>query len=195
MLSMERPDAWQGASHASERRWYACYTRARHEKQVDRLLKERLIESYLPLVRRTQQWKDRRKQVEFALFPSYTFARFAPDELSRVISIPGIASIVRSNGYPVAIPPEEIANIQLFTASLAGEAFEAELVPLPRAGDRVRITDGPFRGVTGTVVDHRRRLKLLVGISSIGWGIQVEVDASVAEVLSGEPPGIDDTLP
>jgi transcription antitermination factor NusG len=181
MLSMERLDAWQGASHPREKGWYACYTRARHEKQVDRLLKERLIESFLPLVRRTQQWKDRKKQVPFVLFPSYTFARFSADQFHQVISIPGIASIVRNNGRPVIVPDAEITNVRLFAEALSSCEQEASLVPYPQAGDRVLVTAGPFKGVCGVVIERRHRARILIGLRAINWGMQVEVCAAHLE--------------
>jgi transcription antitermination factor NusG len=69
--------------------WYACYTRARHEKRVDEQLAERGLETYLPLLARERQWSDRRKVVEFPLFPGYVFCRFTLDELHEVLTVPG----------------------------------------------------------------------------------------------------------
>jgi transcription antitermination factor NusG len=181
-LSTGRQPAKVGeASQSAAACWYALYTRARHEKQVNRLLRERGIESFLPLVERTQQWKDRKKQVAFVLFPSYIFVRSSLDQLSGALSVPGVSTVVRNNGHPVAIAAEEIANVRLFAEALAANDWQAELVHLPRAGDHVRITTGPFQGVTGIVVDRRNRCKILVGLETIGWGVQVEVDASAVE--------------
>ena len=53
------------AESADEKRWYACYTRARHEKQVDLWFGRRGIESYLPMIPRVRQWKDRKKVVDW----------------------------------------------------------------------------------------------------------------------------------
>jgi transcription antitermination factor NusG len=164
-------------------RWYACYTRGRHEKQVDRLLQERGFESFLPLVQRTQQWKDRKKLVSMVLFPSYVFARFSLDTLHQLFSIAGVCGVVRSNGQPVAVADQEISNVRRFAEALSAGEFEPELVALPQKGDPVRIAAGPFQGVHGTVLERRKRCRVLVGVDAIGWGIQVEVDASVLETL------------
>ncbi len=40
--------------------WLAVYTKPRHEKIADEKLQEKGIESYLPLVKKTRQWKDRK---------------------------------------------------------------------------------------------------------------------------------------
>ncbi len=43
---------------------YAIRTRSRHEKMVAEQLKARGLESFLPLVKRRQQWTDRATEVE-----------------------------------------------------------------------------------------------------------------------------------
>ena len=56
-----------------KRFWLAVYTKPRHEKIADEKLQEKGIESYLPLVKRTRQWKDRKTKVWMPLFKSYLF--------------------------------------------------------------------------------------------------------------------------
>jgi transcription antitermination factor NusG len=171
-----------GAGSNGEDRWYACYTRARHEKQVDRLLQRNHVESYLPIAMRRRQWKDRETVVAFPLFPSYVFARFSLERLYTVVSTPGIATIVRRNGEPVPIRDAELENVRRFVAALSGIPAEAEVIPLPEKGDHVTITSGPFEGIRGIVAEHRGRHRILVGLQEIGWGVQIEVDAAAIAI-------------
>src|ERR1022692_3770483 len=53
--------------------WYAVYTCARHEKRVAEQMERRRLHGFVPLYRATHWWKDRRKEVVLALFPSYVF--------------------------------------------------------------------------------------------------------------------------
>lgn len=168
----------------SEPRWYACYTRARHEKKASLLLQERSIESFLPVVSRIRQWKDRTKVVSFVMFPSYVFARFALDDLGRVLSTPGIALIVRNNGRAVAIPDEEIENVRLLADAFGRSELEPETVAFPEEGDRVRISAGPFRGVEGIVIERRGVRRVLVGLPVIGQAVPVHVDPRDLEILA-----------
>jgi transcriptional antiterminator RfaH len=162
-------------------RWYACYTRARHEKKVEQLLGQRGIDSYLPTVTRVQQWKDRRRPVSFVMFPSYVFARCAPNDLSRITALPGVAGIVRQNGQPAPIAADELENVRRF-ADVAGTLEDAPQVkPLPAEGSPVHITEGPFRGIDAVVVAHRGRARVLVCLNAIGQGLEVDVDASVLQ--------------
>ena len=159
-----------------EPRWYACYTRARHEKQVDRLLRQRGIESYLPMVPRLRQWKDRKKVVEFPLFPSYLFGLFPLTELHEVLSTPGVATVVRANGQPVPIAAEDVENVRRFAAALAEQDVELEVRPFLAEGEWVEVREGPFTGVRGVVVERRNRRRVLVGLEAIGQGLEIDVD-------------------
>lgn len=187
----------QGAGASSEPmegadapRWFACYTRARHEKKVDALLRERGHESYLPLVPRERQWHDRKKVVEFPLFPSYVFVRIRRDGLSAVLSTPGVSTVVRFGGRPVPIPEEEIENVRRFTAALreGEEGAEVESAPLVTEGQRVRVASGSFEGVRGIVIQRRGRDRVLiqVGVEAIRQGLKVEVPAEVLDPLEEE---------
>ena len=158
--------------------WFACYTRARHEKRVDAQLRERGFEAYLPLVPRLRQWHDRRKVVEFPLFPGYVFVHAPSDDLSGVLSTRGIATVVRFDGRPAPIPEEDISNVRRFTRVLAASDGEwPEATPLVEEGQKVRVASGPFRGIEGSVLEDRgdNRTLIQVGMKAIGQGVKVEV--------------------
>ncbi len=167
----------------TEPRWYACYTRARHEKRVDGLLTRNGVESYLPLVPRLSQWKDRKKLVSWPLFPSYVFARFTLGRMHDILVVPGVSTIVRSRGYPTPIPEEELANVRRFADAAVAAGVCPEVVPLVNEGDWVRIAEGAFRGVEGRVVERRGRRRVLVGLRPIGQGLEVDVEARLLQVI------------
>lgn len=159
--------------------WYACYTRARHEKQVSRLLQERGLETFLPLVPRVSQWKDRRKTVEWPLFPSYVFGRFAPEDMQRVLATPGVAGLVRTNGRPARIDDEELENVRRFARALSGGKVEVEQRPFLAEGEWVEVMDGPFQGIRGIVVQRRNRRRVLIGLKAIGQALEIDIDTRV----------------
>ncbi|MGH7129435.1 MAG: transcription termination/antitermination protein NusG, partial [Planctomycetaceae bacterium] len=165
-----------GAALWAEPRWYACYTRSRHEKQVDRLLQQRGIESYLPVVPRVRQWKDRKKLVTWPLFPSYVFGWFALNDLHQVLSTPGVATVVRANGQPVPIAAEDVENVRRFAAVLAEQDVELDVRPFLVEGQWVEVMEGPFVGIRGVVIERRNRRRVLVGLEAIGQGLEIDVD-------------------
>lgn len=166
--------------------WYACYTRARHEKQVEQLLRQRGYESYLPLVPQLRQWKDRKKLVEFPLFPSYVFGRFTLKELHGILTTPGISTIVRTNGYPTPIPDRDILNVQRFAQAIAQTGIETEQRPFLVEGQWVRVLEGPFEGVEGVVIEQRGRKRVLVGVEAIGQGLEIDIDTRLLKPIKRE---------
>ncbi len=167
-----------------EPRWYACYTRARHEKQVESLLAQKGLESYLPTVPRLRQWKDRKKVVAWPLFPSYVFARFTLRHVHDVLVVPGVSTIVRADGRPTPIPDEELANVRRFVNVVAETGVVPDVRPLIQEGDWVRVVDGPFVGVEGRVVERRGRRRVLVGLGAIGQGIEVDIATQLLKVIA-----------
>ena len=167
--------------------WYALSTRARHEKQVDARLRERGFEVYLPLMPSVRQWHDRKKVVQWPLFPGYVFARFAANKAARVLGTPGVATVVRSNGHPAAISDEEIDNVRRFAAAVAETGCIPEPAPYIEQGQQVRIVRGPFAGVEGLVLEYRggERAIVQMGLRAIGQGLKVEVDARSLKVVDG----------
>jgi transcription antitermination factor NusG len=174
------------AGPGQEPRWYACYTRARHEKRVADILEERGLEHFLPLVGRWQQWKDRRKHVFFPMFPSYVFARFTLEKAHHVLSVPGVSSLVRVNGVAVPIRDDELDNVRRAAAVLASPVVEVETEPAPWLvdGRRVRVAGGPFAGVQGMVVTRLGHCRVLVGLEQIGQGLEINIDSRYLEPLA-----------
>lgn len=164
--------------------WYACYMMARREKKVHARLQERGIESFLPVVPRISQWHDRRKRIEWPLLPGYVFARCESAGLQSVLEVPGVAWLVESNGRPARIRDEEIESVARFASVLA----RSGMVPPPpvpfEPGQRVRVVSGPFAGVEGVVLERRGRRRILVGLSGIGLGFEVDVGADTLKLLS-----------
>lgn len=163
--------------------WYACYTRARHEKQVETQLKQRGLESYLPLVQQVRQWSDRKKAVQFPLFPSYVFGRFTLSEMHAVLTTPGVSTIVRANGYPTPIRERDLENVKTFVSALAEAGLEPDRRPFLLEGQWVRVLEGPFAGVEGIVVERRGRKRVLVGLAAIGQGLEIDIDTRLLKPI------------
>lgn len=160
-------------------RWYACYTRARHEKRVDAMMRDRGVETFLPLVPRESRWKDRKKLVEWPLFPSYIFGRFLLADAHLVLNIPGVSTLVKPSGRAVPIDDAELANVRLFADALRQGEVPLEPRPFLAEGMWVEVMAGPFRGVRGVVVERRGRRRMLIGLKAIGQGLEIDVEMSV----------------
>ena len=157
--------------------WFACRTRARAEKQVDRLLMRAGVETFLPVVERERQWADRKKRVEFPLFPGYTFARFRLQEQLEVVRTPGLGMVGSENGYPTPVREEEMESVRLFVRGIDATDKTPEPVDWWEPGTPIRVTAGPFRGMQGFLMENRGRTRVSVRLSALKMAFSVDLDS------------------
>ena len=55
----------------SDPRWFAVWTRSRHEQAVRQELEKKGLEAFLPTIPKWSRWKDRKKKIDWPLFPGY----------------------------------------------------------------------------------------------------------------------------
>ena len=158
-----------------ESHWFAIWTRSRHEQVVRQQLERKKIDAFLPTITRWSRWKDRKKKIDWPLFPGYCFAQFDPENALSVLKCTGVVNIVSFEGKPAAIPEYELESIRL----LIGSELQFDPCPMIREGMMVEVVHGPLRGVVGRLLrkdSHRARLVLSVDL--IGQAVSVEVDAA-----------------
>ena len=155
-------------------RWHAVWTRSRHEQVVYGQLQQKAIESFLPTISRWSRWKDRKKKVDWPLFPGYCFARFPNPTRLDVLKCSGVVTIVSVDGAPAPIPDHEIDGIrQLVESDLAYDPC-----PLIHEGDQVEVTHGPLKGVVGRLIRKNDKARLLLSVDLIGQAVSVDVEAA-----------------
>jgi transcriptional antiterminator RfaH len=126
--------------------WYVIYTKPKKEDMVSEMLRHGGIEVYNPKLRLIKYAKGRYREVVEPLFPCYIFARFAPETHLWMISYTrGVRRAVGGeNGlWHVA---EDIID---FIRSREQDGFITSRSMDIREGDKVKVTDGPFAGLTG----------------------------------------------
>jgi len=161
-----------------EASWYALYTCARHEKRVAEQIERRNFPCFLPLYRSVRRWKDRRKELELALFPGYVFVRMSLVNKLQVLDLPGVVRLVSFKGQPAALPAEEIEALR---DRLSGQ-FKIEPHSYIHTGRRVRVRSGPMEGMEGIVVRRKNRCRVIFSIDLIKRSLAIEVDEADLEV-------------
>jgi len=163
----------------SESRWVAVYTVARHEKAVARQLEERNIETFLPLYRSVHRWKDRKKEVELALFPSNVFVRISTTHKLQVLQVPGVVHIVVFNGEMAALPEQEIEALR----NGLDNQLCAEPCPYLRVGKRVLVIRGPMAGAEGILSRKKDKYRVVISVHVLMRSVAVEVDITDLELI------------
>jgi len=166
-----------GGDSSAGANWYALYTCPRHEKRVAEQIRQRRVSCFLPVYRSVRRWKDRRKELELALFPGYVFVRIAPQDRLRVLQLAGAVRFVSCNGRPVPLPEGEVES--LMNGLLGGSRVEPH--PYLKTGRRVRVRYGPFSKAQGILVRRKDRFRIVLSLDLIMRSVSVEVDESDVE--------------
>lgn len=153
--------------------WFGIHVKSRCEFRAYDDLCLRGFEAFLPLWSVRRRWSDRIKKLELPLFPGYLFCRFALPDRFKVLNAAGVAQIVGIGKDPVPIGETEIRSIQTLVAS------KMALTPWPylKAGQQIRIDNGPLAGVEGVVINAEDgKSRVIVSVTMFLRSVAVEID-------------------
>jgi transcription antitermination factor NusG len=132
------------------------------------------IEAFLPTISRWSRWKDRKKRIDWPLFPGYCFARIEIGGALPVLTCAGVVRLVSFEGRPAPIPAWQVEQVR----TLVGTDMKYDPCPLIAEGDPVVVVSGPLRGVRGHLLRKGAHARLVLNVDLIGRGVSVEVDAA-----------------
>ena len=151
--------------------WYALTVGPRKEKLTAQALRTRGFEDFLPLYSLRNQWSDRIRKIERPLFQGYVFCRFNPIERQAVLKTPDVVSIVGFGKTPEPVDDTEIAALQAVCAS----GLDAMPYPTLATGSKVRLNDGPLKGLEGVFVEDKKT-RLILSLTLLQRSVVVEID-------------------
>jgi len=158
--------------------WWACYTRARQEKQLMRKLREAEIGYYAPIIsRRYRSPAGRLRESYLPLFANYVFV--CGDEMARYAAVcSGCVSRTLTVVQPNVLV-EDLRQLQQLIQTGAPLSPEARI----DSGDRVRVKSGQFAGFEGTVIRRQQHTCLIVEVRFMNQGASVVLDDCQLDVL------------
>ena len=177
------PAAAGGEEPDDGRRWYVvhCYSgyeaKVRHnlEQRVETMgMKNKIFDVVIPTEEEIEVKEGKRRTVERHVFPGYILVQMLMDEDSWYVvrNTPGVTGFVGMGNEPTPLRPEEVAQI---IRRMEAEAPRVKVTY--KAGQRVRIIDGPFNDFIGTVDEiDMERAKVRVMVSFFGRETPVELD-------------------
>ncbi|HZF08577.1 MAG TPA: transcription termination/antitermination NusG family protein [Thermoanaerobaculia bacterium] len=158
--------------------WRVAYVRSRQEKELARHLLQHRVPFYLPLAEKRVRRAGRQFVSHLPLFPGYVFFRGAAGERRTAVESDRVVSIL------------EVADQPLLAAELASlwrlQESGAPLVPVPYLGpgDAVKVTEGPFRGFSGTVLREKGRTRLVVSVTFLRQSVAAEIEREALAPLA-----------
>jgi transcription termination/antitermination protein NusG len=167
---------------SDESDWFVLFVRSKHEFVVEKELSKKNIETFLPTVQKFRQWTDRKKLINFPLFPGYLFVHMnpCPEEFSKVLKTSGSVKLISSEiGNPTPVPTEEILSLKI----LIENTRHFDIYPYLKEGSRIRIKKGPLKGVEGFLKIKESQYICIINIEILGRSIGVKVYADDLEAL------------
>jgi len=154
-----------------EKNWFALYTKPRSEFKASQQLSGIVVEHYLPTITRLKQWSDRKKKVTEPLIRGYIFIYANENQRLASVEQPSIARCIFEGGHPASIPAWQIDNIKKMLA------LDSEIIIYNGivAGTKVKIKNGPFEGVVGTVTNNEMERSISISIDLLNRSVITRV--------------------
>lgn len=161
--------------------WYALHVRHQCKQLVETALAGHCETFWPHRVTRTANGVrgGARKINRRPWFPGYMFVRADWEQREARNRVLGrhVLGILGSGDGPIAIPDHEIDSLRTLMRERAG------VIQTPaQAGQRVRVTCGPLRGVEGIVARIANAEMLVVQVNLLGRGVAVSLPNEVIEL-------------
>lgn len=136
------------------------------------LLLDKQIENFLPLQKKLQQWKDRKKWVDFPVMPGYIFVFVNSKELSHVAKTENVVSFITFEGKPAVVRQNDIEALKVLLKQ--PEELEVTRENFIK-GKQVEILSGPLTGLIGELTEIRGKQKFLIRLNQLNTSFYIEI--------------------
>ncbi len=163
---------------SSEPRWFAVYTHSRCEKKVERYLKQKHINAYVPLGRKIQRWGRVARKVEKPLINGYVFVKIVQKEYVPVLDTTDVAGFLKIGKELRSIPEAQIELLRRLAGEedLEIETLESKTLEL---GANVEIISGNLAGVKGKLIAIQGKQKVVVELINFSFDLILTIDKSM----------------
>jgi transcription antitermination factor NusG len=174
-------------------RWFVARTHVRKEKIARDSLVEHGFTAYMPVETRLTRHAHKRSRVERPLFVSYIFLTLEIDDDGAIVDmhklrdVEGIAALIGISGRAYPIADAFISTVK--EAEDAGAFdFTPRGVPNYKAGQKVKIIKGPFKGLTAEIAAATRDGRASIIMQAVygrGTVKPVKINVENLELASG----------
>lgn len=155
-------------------KWYVVNVQPRAEARTEIHLRNQSYTVFFPKIRTTRRHARKTETVTAPLFPGYLFVRMDIDRQpwAPINGTRGVLKVLCQQGKPAALAA---SFIEPFFASLDEQGY----VDLPaqdfRAGQSLRITEGPFADHIGTLIGLPSRDRVAVLLNAFAQEVTTTI--------------------
>jgi transcription antitermination factor NusG len=157
--------------------WFVAHTRPRCEKKLSQFCGREGLSATLPCYRAAHKYRGKTVAFQKPLFPGYVFLHISVGQRGTIYQSDYLANLL------------EVVDQELFIGQLEGVLraldtdFEIRLAPTIGEGMRVKINNGPLRGMDGWVEQRYGMSTVLLRLDFIGQAAAVKLDAADLEAI------------
>src|SRR5690606_32224649 len=111
------------------------------------------------------------------LFPGYIFLRGSRDDVYTADRTRRVSNIIKVHNQ------ERLENELLSLSMVLGAGVTLDPYPYLRAGVRVEVRSGPFRGLQGIIEGRGKSNHLILQVDLLGQAVSMEIDPSLLDVV------------
>jgi transcriptional antiterminator RfaH len=153
--------------------WYVLYTRPNRERKIALYLDRKSLNFYLPTVKVSKKWADRKRIVESPLFSSYIFVYLNSfEDYFSSLEADGAVEYIRFGKQLARIDESVIRNLRILVDAKEELYLCRDSIA---TGAPLRITDGPLAGLECEMVKYNGKDKILVRISLLNRMVLADV--------------------
>ena len=157
--------------------WFVAHTRPRCEKKLLQFCEREGLSATLPLYRVAHKYRGKTVVFQKPLFPGYVFLQISVEQRGKIHRSDYLANLLEVTDQGLFVRQLEDVLRALDTD------FEIRLAPRIGEGMRVKIKNGPLRGVEGWVEQRHGMNTVLLRMDFIGQAAAVKLDATDLEAI------------
>ena len=175
--------------------WYALRVTYGREKKAYDYLIEKHVEAYYPTIKTVKEVNGKRKTVEESRLPNIFFARGTEEEIKSFvydnINLPYLrfyykhthtgARIMKT---PLIVPDNQIKSLQIICEKEGSDTLVLqEEVTKFKQGEKVKIIEGNFAGVTGIVARYRGQQRVGLVIDGLLTAVTAYIPSAFLQAI------------
>ena len=147
-----------------DKKWYVIYTKPRAEKKLQKVLKSKQIETFLPLIPKKRKWSDRIKIIETPMFPSYIFVKidYIKNKIETLRSA-GAIHFIQLNSQPEIIDEKIIKTIKDWITKYP-DTIKVIVDEKIKPGEIISVKSGSFAGYRARVIRAKNKSEIYMKI-------------------------------
>ena len=162
--------------------WFLLQTKSREELRAAENLGRQAVESFCPMIRVEKIARGKRIEAVEVLFPGYLFVQLGESSVSAtsIRSTRGVSHFVSSGGRPIKVPSDLIDQLQRRVAVEEDQVVSS----LPKAGEKMTILEGPFRGLDTVFHQPDGNNRALVLVTMLNQQVKASISFSSLSVVN-----------